>query len=171
MLPISAVVNMDVAQQAYVAVRAEERVRVGSDINAAETELSPLLRYDLIWGGGQNHFVALYQPRFIYTTSWDRRLPDPNLVNPLSLNLTDPNSTPMSALHNGGLGFEILRERWRLSLYQFAAYGPISTTALLVQKPWDGNELPPDPNPIIPTIIGARFTLLFAQTQLFVPII
>ena len=35
MLPFTAVVPMDVAQQAYIQVRAEERVRFGSDINAA----------------------------------------------------------------------------------------------------------------------------------------
>ncbi|MBX3203900.1 MAG: hypothetical protein KF764_02465 [Labilithrix sp.] len=161
---------MDVAQQGYVQARVEERVKSGSDINAAETELNPLVRYDLIWRGGQNHFVAIYNPRFIHTTSWDRTLPDPNLINPETLNLADPNATPLSALHNGGVGYEVVRPRWRLSLYQFLAYGPISTTALLVQAPWNGVALPPDPNPIIPAIIGARFRLLFVQTQLFVPI-
>ncbi|MCW5838168.1 MAG: hypothetical protein KIS78_37600, partial [Labilithrix sp.] len=161
---------MDVAQQGYVQARVEERMKIGSDINAAETELNPLLRYDLIWRGGQNHFVAIYNPRFIHTTSWDRTLPDPNLINPETLNLADPNATPLSALHNGGVGYEVVRPRWRLSLYQFLAYGPISTTALLVQAPWNGVALPPDPNPIIPAIIGARFRLLFVQTQLFVPI-
>ena len=170
MLPFTAVMPMDVAQQAYVQARVEERLKSGSDINAAETELNPLLRYDLIWRGGQNHFVAIYNPRFIHTTSWDRTLPDPNLINPETLNLTDPNKTPLSALHNGGIGYEVVRPRWRLSLYQFLAYGPISTTALLVQAPWNGVALPPDPNPIIPAIIGARFRLLFVQTQLFVPI-
>ncbi|MBX3259137.1 MAG: hypothetical protein KF782_05555 [Labilithrix sp.] len=161
---------MDVAQQGYVQARVEERMKIGSDINAAETELNPLLRYDLIWRGGQNHFVAIYNPRFIHTTSWDRTLPDPNLINPETLNLADPNATPLSALHNGGVGYEVVRPRWRLSLYQFLAYGPISTTALLVQASWNGVALPPDPNPIIPAIIGARFRLLFVQTQLFVPI-
>jgi len=170
MLPFTAVMPMDVAQQAYVSARAEERVKLGSDINAAETELNPMLRYDFIWRGGQNHFVAIYNPRFIHTTSWDRTLPDPNLINPQTLNLTDPNKTPLSALHNGGIGYEMVRPRWRLSLYQFLAYGPISTTALLVQAPWNGVALPPDPNPIIPATIGARFRLLFVQTQLFVPI-
>ncbi len=170
MLPFTAVMPMDVAQQAYVSARAEERVKFGSDINAAETELNPMLRYDFIWRGGQDHFVAMYNPRFIHTSSWDRTLPDPNLINPQTLNLTDPNKTPLSALHNGGVGLEMVRSRWRLSLYQFLAYGPISTTALLVQQPWNGVALPPDPNPIIPAIIGARFRLLFVQTQLFVPI-
>jgi hypothetical protein len=170
MLPFTAVMPMDVAQQAYVQARVEERLKAGSDINAAETELNPLLRYDFIWRGGQNHFVAIYNPRFIHTTSWDRTLPDPNLINPETLNLADPNKTPFSALHNGGLGYEVVRPRWRLSLYQFVAYGPISTTALLVNAPWNGTALPADPNPIIPAIIGARFRLLFVQTQLFVPI-
>lgn len=170
MLPFTAVVPMDVAQQAYVQIRGEERLRAGSDINNVETELNPQLRYDFIWKGGQNHFVAIYQPRFIHTRSWDRQLPDPDRVNPNTLNLRDPNDTPFSSLHNGGLGFEAVRERWRLSLYQFAAYGPIFTTSLLVPAPWNGVTPPPDPNPIIPATIGARFNLVFAQTQLFVPI-
>ncbi len=170
MLPLPAVVPMDVAQQAYVQVRAEERVRFGSDIDAAETELNPQLRYDFIWSGGQNHFVAIYQPRFVYTHSWARRFPDPNLINPLTLNQADPNDTPLSALHNGGFGFEAVRQRWRLSAYQFGAYGPVTTTTLLVQAPWDGAGPPAEPNPIIPSTIAARFTLLFLQTQIFVPV-
>lgn len=170
MFPFTALVPMDVAQQAHVQVRGEERLRSGTDINAAETEIDPVLRYDVIWKGGMNHLVALYQPRFIYSTFWDRTLPDPNLINPGTLNLQDPNATPISALHNGGFGFEAIRPRYRLSLYQFAAYGPISTTALLIQAPWAGGGPPPDPNPIIPATIGARFNLLFAQTQLYVPI-
>ena len=125
MLPFSAVVPMDVAQQAYVQVRAEERVRFGSDINAAETELNPQLRYDFIWRGGQNHFVAIYQPRFVYTHAWNRRFPDPTLINPGTLNQDPVNANPLSALHNGGFGFEAVRPRWRLSLYQFGAYGPV----------------------------------------------
>lgn len=169
MLPFFTTVPMDVAHQAYVQVRAEERLRSGSDINAAESELNPQLRYDVIWKGGSNHFVALYQPRFLYTHSWDRRFPDPDLINPATLNLRDPNDTPWSTLHNGGFGFEAVRRRWRLSLYQFGAYGPITTTALLVQAPWNGDGFPPDPLPIIPSIIAARFTLLFLQTQVFVP--
>jgi hypothetical protein len=170
MLPLPAVVPMDIAQQAYVQVRAEERVRFGSDIDAAETEINPQLRYDFIWKGGQNHFVALYQPRFVYTHSWARRFPDPNLINPLTLNQADPNDTPLSALHNGGLGFEAVRQRWRLSAYQFAAYGPVTTTTLLVQAPWDGAGPPADPNPIIPSTIAARFNLLFLQTMVFLPV-
>lgn len=170
MLPFSAAIPMDVAQQAYVQARGEERLRSGSDIKAAETEIDPQFRYDVIWKGGTNHFVAIYKPRLIHSTFWDRRLPDENLVNPQTLNLRDPNDTPLSALHNGGVGLELSRPRWRLSLYQFVAYGSISTTALLVQAPWEGGGLPPDPNPIIPATIGARFTLLFLQTQLFVPI-
>jgi hypothetical protein len=170
MFPFSAVMHMDVAQQGYVQMRVEERLRSGSDIKTAETELNPQLRYDFIWRGGQNHFVAIYQPRFIHTTYWDKAVPDPTLVNPLTLTATDPNKEPFSALHNGGVGYEMVRPRWRLSLYQFAAYGPMTTSALLVQRPWDGVTLPPDPNPIIPATIAARFRLLFVQTQLFVPI-
>jgi hypothetical protein len=170
MFPFSAAMHMDVAQQGYVGARVEERVRSGSDIKTEETEVDPTLRWDVIWHGGEDHFVALYQPRFIYTSSWEEVLPDPRLVNRETVNTGDPNKTPLSALHNGGVGFEAVRQRWRLSLYQFLAYGPISTSALLIQKPWDGLGLPPDPNPIIPSIIAARFNLLFVQTQLFVPI-
>jgi len=170
MFPFAAFLPMDVAQQGSITIRAEERHRRGSDIKTVESELNPILKYDVIWNGGQNHFVAIYQPRFLYTDSFDRRLPAENLVNRGTLNLTDPNDTPFSALHNGGLGYEMTRRRWRLSLYQFGAYGQISTTALLVQAPWSGEGPPPDPFPIIPSTIGARFTLLFLQTQLFVPI-
>jgi hypothetical protein len=170
MLPFTAAMPMDAQHQATVSVRVEERHRRGSDIKTWETELDPIAKYDVIWRGGQNHFVALYQPRFLYVASSDRRFPDERLVNPETINAADPNDHPFSLLHNGGFGFEMVRARWRLSAYQFAAYGPITTTALLIQAPWTGDGPPPDPNPIIPATIGARFTLLFAQTQLFVPI-
>lgn len=167
-------VPMDVAQQAYFQPRAEERIRTGSDVQSAETEINPLLRYDFIWNDGQNHFVAIYNPRFVYTNTFSTPLSrgaiDPNVVNLATLTQTDPNDNPFSALNNGGLGIEVVRPRYRVSLYQFAAYGPITTTSLLVQAPWDGFGPPPDPNPIIPSTIAARFTLLFLQTQLNVPI-
>lgn len=163
-------VPMDVAQQAYVQARAEERIRTGNDVTAEETELNPQLRYDFIWKGGQNHVVAIYQPRFVYTHTFSRPTIDPTVVNPATLNTSDPNNTPLSALHNGGVGIEMVRPRYRVSLYQFGAYGPITTTSLLVQAPWGGEGPPPDPNPIIPSTIAARFTLLFLQTQFFVPI-
>jgi hypothetical protein len=163
-------VPMDVAQQGYVQARAEERLRYGNDVDAQETELAPQLRYDLIWQGGQSHAVALYVPRFVYTNTTSRTFPDPTLVNPETIERRDPNDTPVSALHNGGVGFEHVRRRWRLTAYQFAAYGPVTTTALLVQAPWTGDGAPPDPNPIIPTTVATRFTLLFLQTQIFVPI-
>jgi hypothetical protein len=163
-------VHMDVGHQAWVAARVEERARTGNDVTALETELKPLARYDRIWDGGQTHFVALYQPRFVYTRTSGQPTIDPRLVNPETLNRTDPNDTPLSALHNGGFGIEAIRRRWRLSAYQFAAYGPITTTSLLVQDPWTGDGYPAEPNPIIPSTIAARFTLLFAQTQIFVPI-
>jgi hypothetical protein len=170
MFPFPAFLPMDVAQQGSVTIRAEERHRRGSDIKTFESELNPILKYDVIWNGGQNHLVAIYQPRFIYTSTYDRRFPPENLVNRGTLNLRDPNDTPLSGYHNGGFGYEVTRQRWRLSLYQFGAYGDISTTALLVQAPWSGEGPPPDPFPIIPSTIGARFTLLFLQTQLFVPV-
>lgn len=163
-------VPMDVATQAHVQVRAEERVRTGTDVTAEESEVNPQLRGDLIWKNGNDHFVAIYQPRFIHTHTFSRELPDSRIVNPATLNTSDPNDNPFSLLHNAGLGYEMLRPRYRLSLYQFFAYGPVTTTALLVQPAWGGDGTPADPNPLIPSTVAARFTLLFAQTQLFVPI-
>lgn len=163
-------VPMDVAQQAYVQARAEERIRTGNDVTAEETELQPQVRYDLIWRGGEDHFVAIYNPRFIYTHTFKTPTIDPNVVNPGTLNLSDPNDTPLSTLHNGGLALEMVRPRYRIAAYQFGAYGPTTTTALLVQAPWTGEGPPPDPVAIIPSTIAARFTLLFLQTQLLVPI-
>jgi len=163
-------VAMDVAQQAYVQAHVEERVRTGNDVTAEETELNPQLRYDFIWKTGQNHVVAIYQPRFVLTHTFNRPTVDPRVVSPATLNLTDPNNDPLSALHNGGVGIEVTRPRYRVSLYQFAAYGPITTTSILVQAPWNGEGPPADPNPIIPSTIAARFTLLFLQTQFFAPI-
>ena len=163
-------VPMDVAQQAYVQARAEERIRTGNDVTAEESELNPLLRYDFIWKSGQDHIVAIYQPRFVLTHTFSRPTVDPRFVNPATLNLSDPNDNPLSVLHNGGAGFEMVRPRFRISLYQFAAYGPITTTSILVQAPWTGEGPPPDPLPIIPSTIAARFTLLFLQTQFFAPI-
>src|SRR3954469_24498668 len=105
---------MDVAQQGYVQLRGEERVRSGNDVKAEETELNPQLRYDAIWQGGESHFVAIYQPRLVLTHTFDRNLPDPNVVNRETLTTKEPASTPLSALQNGGLGFEHTRPRWRL---------------------------------------------------------
>lgn len=161
---------MDVAQQAYFQARAEERIRTGNDVTAEETELQPQLRYDFIWDGGQDHFVAIYNPRFIFTHTFSTPKVDPTKVNPATLNLSDPNDTPLSALHNGGLALEMVRRRYRIAAYQFGAYGPVTTTALLVQAPWGGEGPPPDPVAIIPSTIAARFTLLFLQTQVLVPI-
>lgn len=170
MLPFSAVMLMDVENQAYVAVRAEERYRSATDIKSVEEEVNPSLRYDYIWRGGSDHFVALYRPRLIYQTSWDRTFPDQRLINPETLNKTDPNKTPFSALHFLGFGYEHTRPRYRVTLYANGAYGQISTTALLVPDPWLGEGPPIDPNPIIPSTIGARFTLVFAQVALNTPI-
>jgi hypothetical protein len=163
-------VLMDVSQQASIQVRAEERIRTGNDVTAEETEIKPQVRYDYIWRGGQNHFVASYNPRLVYTHTFSKPSIDPRVVNPATLNTTDPNNTPLSALHQGALGIEMVKPRYRISLYQFGAYGPITTTTLLVQPPWNGDGPPPDPFPIIPSTIASRFTLLFLQTQLVVPI-
>lgn len=163
-------VPMDVGQNAAIQIRAEERARTGTDVSAEETEINPQLRYDLIWQGGASHFVAIYQPRFVATHTFSQPTIDPTVVSPDTVNQTDPNDTPLSILQNFGGGLELTRPRWRLSAYQFAAYGPVTTTSLLVQVPWTGDGPPPDPNPIIPSEVTARFMLLFAQTMIFVPI-
>lgn len=170
MLPFSAVMPMDVENQVYVAARAEERLRSGTDIKSAEEELDPSFRYDYIWKAGSDHFVLLYRPRLIYQSSWDRRFPNANLINPNTLNTDNPNKTPFSALQFLGLGYEHSRPRYRVTLYGNGAYGQISTTALLVPEIWGGEGAPLDPNPIIPSTIGARLTLIFAQATLNVPI-
>lgn len=173
MFPFLTPVPLDVAQTAGVALKAEERARLGNDVNAVETELNPQARYDAIWRGGQDHFVALLSPRLLGSYVMKAATIDPTVVNPNSINLENlerPNKEPFSALLNGGLGLELNRPRYRLTLFQFAAYGSITTTALLVNQPWPGEGRPPDPNPIIPSLTGARLTLIFSQTQLGLPI-
>jgi hypothetical protein len=163
-------VPMDVAQQASVQVRAEERIRTGNDVTGEESELQPQLRYDFIWAGGTDHLVAIYNPRVIYSHTFSTPKVDPNAVNLATLNLSDPNDTPLSVLHSGALALELPRRRYRISIYQFGAYGTITTSALLVHAPWTGEGPPPDPVVIIPSTVTARFTLLFLQTQVLVPI-
>src|SRR3954453_6415342 len=101
MLPFSAVLPMDMQQQTLVQLRVEERYRRGSDVKTVEADLNPLLEYDLIWGPGQDPFLALYQPRFVHTVSAERRLPDEQAVNRATINTRDPNETPFTAFHNG----------------------------------------------------------------------
>lgn len=163
-------IPMEVAQQAQVQARVEERFRTGSDVIAEETELQPQLRYDAIWKGGRDHVVVTYQPRLVYTHTFRRPNVDPRIINPATLNLTDPNDKPASILQSGAVGLEMVRPRHRLFLYQLGAYGSVTTTSLLVQAPWNGETLPADPNPIMPSTIAVRFTLLFLQTQVGVPI-
>lgn len=170
MLPFVAVGPMDVATQPGVGLRVEERVRRGSDISAAETEIDPTLKLDFIWSGGKDRFSILYSPRILLDSYWNQRFPDERLVNRGTINTRDPNKTPFSYLNNGGIDYESVHDRWRLSLQGFGAYGQISTTAILVQPVWDGDDPPPDPFAILPATVGARFTLLFAQAQLSVPI-
>ena len=87
-------VHMDVSQHAFVSARAEERIRTGNDVTAEETEVKPGLRYDFIWQGGQSHFVASYDPRLVYTHTFSKPTIDPRIVNPATLNTSDPNNTP-----------------------------------------------------------------------------
>lgn len=169
MLPLLHV-PMDIAQQASFQAHVEERVRVGNDVNVEETELQPQIRYDLIARNGQDHFVAIYNPRLVLQNTFNRPSFDPNVVSPATLNLNDPNDHPFNFLHNGGLDLEIQRPRYRISIYEFAAYGPITTTSILINAPWTGDGLPPDPTPVIPSVVAARFTLLFSQTQITIPI-
>ncbi|MCL2777905.1 MAG: hypothetical protein FWD73_07865 [Polyangiaceae bacterium] len=164
-------VPMDVGQQGYVEIRAEERVRTGNDVSSEETELKPQLRYDAIWQGGMAHFMAYYNPRFILTSTFTRKSDDEVVAGPEAANQFNPNDKPLSVLHQAGLGLELQHPRWRLSAYQFGAYGPITTTGLLAwQPPWAGEGPPPDPLAIIPSNVAARFTLLFLQTMVLVPI-
>jgi hypothetical protein len=172
--PFLTPVPLDIGQTAGVVLKAEERARAGNDVNAIETELAPTGRYDLLWDGGQNHFVALLAPRVIGTYVTKTATIDPAIVNPESIADRDiferPNKNPVAALANGGFVLELNRPRYRVTLNQFAAYGSITTTALLQNLPWPGEGRPADPNPIIPSTTGARLTLLFAQTQFGVPI-
>ncbi len=167
---IPPLVDMQIAQQVGVQARVEERGRTGNDATAQETEFDPQVRYDLAWGGGRKHLGVLYAPRLVYNYIFDRTLPDPVLVNPATLNAADPNDTPTSFLHAGGIGLDAVWPRWRLSAYEFASYGEVTTSALFVQAPWAGDELPADPFPIIPSLTAPRFTLLFAQTRVSTPI-
>lgn len=165
MLPF--VAHLPYASQTTVTtqVRVEARERVESsessvgqtDDAALETELAPVLRFDHVWTGGNDHLALLYTPRFIL----------PNLVNAVSGDFSDRRSK-FSPFQNGGFGLEVVRPRWRLSLYGFGAYGSITTSALLYQKPWNGEGLPAEPNPLLPADRAARFTVVFYQPQLAV---
>lgn len=170
MLPFATVAPMDVGQQVIVGAAAEERHRRGNDIKAFETEIDPLFQYNRFTNDGRDLFAFLYRPRFIYTRSFDRRFPDPNLVGAETINRTDPNDTPFSQLQQGGFVFQSRHARWRLALNQYAAYGTIPTQSLLIQAPWNGLEAPADPSPIVPSTIGARFTLVFSQSEAILPL-
>jgi hypothetical protein len=162
---------MDVGQQGYVEIRAEERVRTGNDVSSEETEIKPQLRYDAIWQRGMAHFVAYYNPRFILTQAFTRTSNDEVLGAPEAANRLNPNDKPFLSLHQAGLGLELQQPRWRLMAYQFGAYGPVTTTGLVSwQAPWAGEGPPPDPFVIIPSDVAARFWLLFLQTTVAVPI-
>ena len=173
MLPFLQVAPMDAAQVGTVSVRAEERYRIGNDVHAAETEITPQLKYELIWAGGSGHAVALYsrasctrRPRIGHQARIRAQ------VNPETLNLDGSERSPVLAPpQRRSAALELIRPRWRLSAYQFAAYGEVTTTALLV----DGAVEPVTAfrrirPPIIPSTVAARFTLLFAQTQITAPI-
>ncbi|MBL8610689.1 MAG: hypothetical protein JNL38_25340 [Myxococcales bacterium] len=145
---------------AQVRVEARERIEssestVGSTDDAAlETELAPILRFDHVWHGGDDQLGVLYSPRFIL----------PNTVNAVSGDFSDRRSK-FSPYQVGGFALEIGRPRWRLSLAGFGAYGSITTSALLYQRPWQGDGVPAEPYPILPADRAARFTVVFYQPQ------
>jgi len=182
MFPFATLPPMDTTSTVAAQVRVEERGRFTNETTSLavkpqtkpvlESELAPQLRYDLIWDHGFSHFVAIYSPRFIVpdTTNIDTlrfSTPSAEEVNDAFLNNTTP-PQQFGAFHNVGLGLEMEQKRSHIGVYQFAGYGPISNTALLVQKPWAGEGLPAPPYPIIPTLGAATFNLLFMQTQAFV---
>lgn len=182
MLPFAILPPMDTTSTVAAQVRVEERGRFTDETTSLavkpqtkpvlESELAPQLRYDLIWDHGFSHFVAIYSPRFVLpdtTNVGDMRFSAPSQeeVNDALLNDRTP-PQQFGAFHNVGLGLEMEQKRSHIGLYQFAGYGPISNTALLVQKPWTGEGLPAPPYPIIPTLGATTFTLLFWQTQAFV---
>ncbi|MBL9108785.1 MAG: hypothetical protein JNM74_05925, partial [Myxococcales bacterium] len=184
MLPLAFLPPMDTLSTVAAQVRVEERGRFTNETTSLavkpvtkpvlESELAPQLRYDLIWRHGFSHFVAIYSPRFIVPDTTDIgslrfSTPTADEVNNAFLNNTNP-PQQFGAFHNIGLGLEHDEKRTHWGLYQFGGYGPISNTALLVQKPWNGEGLPAPPYPIIPTLGAASFNLLFLQTQAFVNI-
>lgn len=182
MLPFATLPPMDTTSAVALQVRLEERGRFTDEATSVaakpvtrpvlESELAPQLRYDLLWHHGFSHLVVLYAPRFI--------VPDTTDVGSLTFSSPTREETnaannagtllpqQFGAFHNVGLGLEIEEKRTHWGFYQFAGYGPISNTALLVQKPWAGDGLPASPYPIIPTLGASTFNLLFLQSQAFV---
>jgi len=173
---------MDTTSLVAAQVRVEERGRFTSETTSLvvkpitrpvlESEIAPQLRYDLMWDHGFSHFVAIYAPRFIVpdTSNIDTlrfSTPTADEVNEAFLNNTTP-PQQFGAFQNFALGLEVEKKRTHWAVYQFAGYGPISNTALLVQRPWNGEGLPASPYPIIPSLGAASFNLLFLQTQAFV---
>ncbi|HQY64377.1 MAG: hypothetical protein IPF92_27305 [Myxococcales bacterium] len=184
MLPFANLPPLDTTSLVAAQVRVEGRGRFTAETTSAavtpqtrpvlESELAPQLRYDLLWRHGFSHFVAIYAPRFI--------IPDTTNIDTLRFSAptqqerddSQANNTPLppqfGAFHNFALGLEIDQKRTHWGLYGFGGYGPISNTALLVQKPWSGEGMPASPYPIIPTLGAASFNLLFLQAQGFVNI-
>ncbi len=182
MLPFATLPPMDTTSTVAAQVRIEERGRFTNETTSLvvkpvtrpvlESEIAPQLRYDLVWEHGLSHFVALYTPRLIVpdtTNIGTLRFSTPTAdeVNEAFTNNTTP-PQQFGAFQNLSLGLDLERKQSHWGLYQFSGYGPISNTALLVQKPWAGEGLPAPPYPIIPTLGAASFNLLFLQTQAFV---
>ncbi len=182
MLPFATLPPLDTTSLVAAQVRLEERGRFTAETTSApvtpqtrpvlESELAPQIRYDLLWQHGLSHFVFLYAPRFV--------IPDTTNLDTLRFSAptqqerddSQANNTPLppqfGAYHQFALGLEIERKRTHWAFYGFGGYGPISNTALLVQKPWTGEGLPASPYPIIPTLGAASINLLFLQGQGFV---
>jgi hypothetical protein len=145
-------------QTVAVQARTEARDASGTDPNDLELEFTPQARWDVIWQHGNGHFTAVYAPRLVYS-----------IINAdASQDLAAKNS--FLNLHQVSIGTEIEQQRYHVAAYGNFAYGPITTTALLVTKPWLGEGLPPPPGVIIPAKFGAEFTVLFGQGQVGVPI-
>jgi hypothetical protein len=145
-------------QTVAVQARTEARDATGTDPNDLELEVTPQLRWDLIWQHGNGHFTAVYAPRLVYS------IIDADASQDL------PAKHSFLNLHQVSIGTEIEQQRYHIAAYGNFAYGPITTTALLVTKPWLGEGLPPPPGVIIPAKFGAEFTVLFGQGQIGVPI-
>ena len=152
-------VPMNTASLVSVQVRAEERQRVSDSGSIFESEVNPMLRYDMIGRHFEDHIAALYNPHFISPFV---------LKRPPGTDLKEGSSSA-TVLHSFAFAAELSRRRYKLSLTEYGSLGDTTTTALLFQKPWAGEGLPVRPAAVV--TVGPAFTLLFSQTQLAVPLL
>jgi hypothetical protein len=162
MLALTALLLMNSQNLLVTQVRTETRERIENgrssiarvEDRALELEVAPVVRYDYIGKRGDDHMVLLYTPRFIL----------PNVGDAISGDFSDRRSR-FSPYHNAGFGLELQRPGYKFMLYGFGAYGSITTSALLYQKPWNGEGFPVVPMALLPAERAARFTLIFYQPQ------